>query len=482
MGNIFGIFGRKNKIPVENAPKRESKKTSEVTDNSKAGYSILDDKPSFVFGVNDTFKLLNSTDLVVVGRVTGTVHPGAAVYVSNVGDDQGTTFLTTVLSLEINQKPVKEAKDCIVALKLEAGQKSEIRKGSVIYTRDQSIKAVHDTYISALGDTYVSRQNLVLSDNDLEMMSITDCAEAWRLFCWFHSKSVSNESGETIAENRRKIDRLAAALCKKILAANEIYCVYNKATGEPHMFSKTVDQKNGSYMCTPPDIMLITKAYSEPYSAMYPADKFEIVKIENGEKGDGIYNFLGSTFYLNGACGISILSDQTSISAEIIVARPDYGDSKMIENPVTNPDLVRWLLLIGQLGKPDNVDAETIYKLYYRFVSIEMIKADLLIPMKNEGEIPAPDENGKTVLKKDVQLNFPTMKGKHERDAVRMFTDWKRLRMVFGQEWGGLIQPVSGIIEIFDCAVNSTDHPAAGCYIEKEMFDEMKSFVPAEHS
>lgn len=482
MGNIFGIFGRKNKTPVENAPKRDSKKTSEVTDNSKVGYSILDEKPSFVFGVNDTFKLLNSTDLVVVGRVTGTVHPGAAVYVSNVGDDQGTTFLTTVLSLEINQKPVKEAKDCIVSLKLEAGQKSEIRKGSVIYTRDQSIKVVHDTYISALGDTYILRQNLVLSDNDLEMMSITDCAEIWRLFGWFHSKTISNETEAAKAETREKIDRLAAALSKKILAANEIYCVYNKATGEPHMFSKTVSQENGSYMCTPPDIMLITKAYSEPYSAMYPADKFEIVKIENGEKRDGIYNFLGSAFYSNGACGISILSDRTSISAEVIVPKPDYSDSKTIEIPVTNPDLVRWLLLIGQLGKPDNADAETVYKLYYRFMSIEILKANLLIPMKNEGEIPAPDEDGKTVLEKGVKLNFPTMKGKHERDAVRMFTDWKRLRMVFGQEWGGLIQPVSGIIEIFDCAVNSTDHPAAGCYIEKEMFEEMKSFVPAEHS
>ena len=174
---------------------------------------------------------------------------------------------------------MSNAKDCLVAMKIEAGQKSEIRKGTVIFTRDQSAKAVHDTYISALGDTYVSKQNFVFSDMDLEQMSITDCAETWRLFSWLHSKTAGNETGAVSAEARGKVDRLAAALCKKILAADEIYCVYNKATGEPHMLSKTVDQQNGSYMCTPPDIMLISKAYSETYSAMYPKDKLELIKI-----------------------------------------------------------------------------------------------------------------------------------------------------------------------------------------------------------
>jgi len=63
------------------------------------------------------------------------------------------------------------------------------------------------------------------------------------------------------------------------------------------------------------------------------------------------------------------------------------------------------------------------------------------------------------------------MKGKHERDAVRMFTDWKRLRMEYDDSWSGMLQPVSGMIDVFDCAINATQYPEAGCYIDKEMYE-----------
>lgn len=55
-----------------------------------------------------------------------------------------------------------------------------------------------------------------------------------------------------------------------------------------------------------------------------------------------------------------------------------------------------------------------------------------------------------------------------------MYTDWKRLRMVYGEEWGGLVQPIEGMIRVFDCAVNVTKHTAAGCYVNGDMFEEMK--------
>lgn len=428
---------------------------------------------SFVYCVHDTFKLLNSKDLVVVGRVKGTVYPGMAVYVTNFGDDNGSVFLTTVLGLELNQKTVDTATDCLVALKLEAGQTADIKTGSIVHTRDINTNGIYDSYISAIGDIYVLHKNLVLSDEEIASMSITDCAEAWRLFNWFLSKNSTNESEEEKLANHKKIEKLADAICKKILTADEIYTVFNKDTGEPHMFSRTINQENGSYLCTPPDIMIISKAYSKRYEAMYPADKFEIRKIENGKNKDGINNFLGNTFYLNGACGVTILSDQTAIDASKLVPKPDYGDTPQINIPVTNPDLVRWLLLMGQLGHPDTPDAELIYKLYYRFMSVEITKAMFIIPMQTEGEVPKANKDGKTVLKQGLQLNFPTMKGKYNRDAVRMFTDWKRLHMEYGPEWSGFIQPVSGMIDVFDCAINATKYSAAGCYISKEMYDEM---------
>ena len=45
-----------------------------------------------------------------------------------------------------------------------------------------------------------------------------------------------------------------------------------------------------------------------------------------------------------------------------------------------------------------------------------------------------------------------------------------------GDGWKGMVQPIEGIIEQFDCAINLTEHEKAGCYVDKEMFREMQSF------
>ena len=41
---------------------------------------------------------------------------------------------------------------------------------------------------------------------------------------------------------------------------------------------------------------------------------------------DSIYNFLGSTFYLNGACGVKVIYDNFSIDACMLVEKPDYSN------------------------------------------------------------------------------------------------------------------------------------------------------------
>lgn len=432
---------------------------------------------SFIMGVQDVFNLKDSQNLLVVGNMKGTVHVGDAVYISNPGTDDDGILLTTIDGIETEPHiTVQEATDCHVALCVNNGRQHLIRKSTVLFTRDRSVKDVHDTYISVLGELFVMKQKLDLSDTELETLTITDCAEIWRLFTWFHTKVIKDESEETKKENREKVDRLAGVLCKKIMQAESIYCVFNKNTGEPHMFSRTIDQGDGTYMCTPPDIRIFTKAYESVMRNVFPEDTFEIRRIDNGENRDGIFNFFGSTFYLNGACGVEVLSEQTAINSSMLVAAPDYGSIAKQNIPVTNPDLMRWMLLIGQLGQVQGEDGELIYKLYYRFMSKEMVKANFLIPMKKEGDIPQPDENGMTVLKEDMILKFPTMDGKYGRSAVRMFTDWKRLRMVYDEGWDGMVQPIEGMIDSFDCAINATQYPQAGCYIGKEMFEEIKKY------
>ncbi|MDD6796513.1 MAG: hypothetical protein PUE01_14105, partial [Clostridiaceae bacterium] len=75
---------------------------------------------------------------------------------------------------------------------------------------------------------------------------------------------------------------------------------------------------------TPPDIILITKAYLEMWKQQFSPEKYDIVKIENGEDGKEIYNFIGSTFYLNGACGVTVLFNDFSIDAGMLVEKQTY--------------------------------------------------------------------------------------------------------------------------------------------------------------
>ena len=452
-----------------NEPKEELKQPVTETLKQEAG------NQGFVLGVQNKYKLMNSDDLVVVGKINGTVHVGDAVYVSNIGDDNGSVFLTSIKGIDIGPNyKVNEATNCRVGLYLENARKQNIKCGTVIFTRNISTEAVHGAYISALGDVYVAGKDLNLSDKELDTLSITDCSEIWRLFSWFNSqnKNIDEDSHKAI---RKKIDNIAKAMCTKILKAESIYCVYSKITGEPHLFSRTLAQQDGTYMCTPPDIMILTKAYKNILAPQYPQDKFEIKEIVNGVDKKEIENFLGSAFYLNGASGISVISEQTSISAEMLVPKPDFSNVNEISIPVMNPDLERWLLLIAQLGLPDTGDEELIYKLYFNFMQRELIKAKFLVPMKHNGEIPPADENGKTVLKEGMSITFSTIDGKYGRPAIQMYTDWKRLRAAMGEGWKGFIQTIDGMIDIYDCAINLKEYDKSGCYISKEMYESMKN-------
>lgn len=431
---------------------------------------------SFILGVLDTFQLKNTDSLVVVGNVKGTVHIGDAVYISNPGSDTEKTVLTTVTSIENGPgKQVEEASDCHIGLIIEKGADIPVRKASVLYTSGISNDDVHKAYIAALCDVYVKNQNLVISDEEIENLSITDCSEIFRFFFWLHFQVENDDDEDTKQENNKKTDRLVAAMCKKILNTDEIYCLYYKDTGEPHMFSQTIEE-NGGYMCTPPCIRIFTKAYKETVKSTYHMDKLEIHSIVNGNNKDGIYNFLNSVFYLNGACGVEIISEATSIAASLFVPEPDYSKTEERNIPITNPSLMRWMLLIAQTGKPVSKEADINFELYYRFLSLEITKAKFLIPMKHNGETQESDENGLIFMKKGTEVQLAITDGKYGRPAVKMFTDWKRLRMVYGKEWGGLVQPISGMISDNDCVINLTQYPLAGFYVGKEMYGEMCKF------
>lgn len=446
-----------------------------------AGENIVkEDEPvivkrcSFVMGILSVVEVAGTDNLKVTGNLKGNAEANMVISLLNFGDDNREAKMTTVLGVEVNDAFASSATDCKASLIIEGGQDRKIGIGTVLYTRDMREDNVHDAYISALGDAYVKERVLELSDEEIEELSITDCAEIWRLNGWYMTHAGKDEEEEIRAERKQRLDKLVKALCTKILNADSIYYVHDKKTGEAHLFSQTIDKGDGSYMCSPPSILLVSKAYHRHYRKVYSSDKLELAIVRNGEDKKGIYNFLAGNFYINGACGAAIGAVQTSIAAGMLVEKPDHEGVPITNIPVTNPDLVRWMLLIGQMDSPkDNKDAELIFNLYYRFMGIEMTKAKFIIPMKHDSGAVKTDSHGNAVTDKDFKFGIATMKGKGNKDAVIMYTDWRRLRSEYGREWDGMVHTMGGMIDMFDCAVNPTRFPAAGSYVTKEMYDNI---------
>ncbi|MBP5266137.1 MAG: hypothetical protein J6Z06_04865, partial [Lachnospiraceae bacterium] len=332
--------------------------------------------PNFVFGVEDTFQLKNSDDLIVVGRVKGMVVPGAVASLHNFTDTEDATTAVTVKGIEVDHHMVSQATDSLAGLQIENGAKQNIRIGSVLATGNISTAEVQTAYVNAIGNAYITVRNLNPSDEELERMSLTDLTEAWRLY-QYHSRNTNNPDPQDV--QRSKKDRIAAKLCQRLMAQDHIHLIYNKNTGEPHLFSQVVNNQDGTYRYTPPEICIITNAYLPLLREQYSTGDFEIKTISRGEDGQGIVNVLGAAFYLNGACALDINGPQVGIMAEMLVPPPSFEGIPEIQIPVMNPDLMRWILMIGQLHEPTSDDAKTIFGLYYDFLLRELPKAKLLI-------------------------------------------------------------------------------------------------------
>ena len=426
-------------------------------------------KDPVLYGIEDIFPLKDSEDIAIVGEVKGTITVNQTLTVTS-WDDTIDDFTVKVKRLEIqNDQYIPNATDTRATLIIEDGAKFPFAKAMVLHNHRYDQKAMHQTYLDTIMRVFILHQKLVLTPTDEKNASIADIAEICRSFHWLttHNKQKATE------EDHQKIKVLLQILAKKVMAADRICCLYNKKTGQPHMFSKIIHNKDNTYTCTNPCILLGTEKYKDILTENTKGDRFEYRTIQK----EDIRNELGKAFWLNGAISAGVFTPDVQMNANWLVPKPDTSALEPKDIPVTNPDLVRWMLLIAQMSKPSTPNQETIFKVYYRLLFSELMKAKLLIPMKTD----QPLEKGEQVLKKDTTLNFAVMDGKGNRKAVLMFTDWNRLRETFDDSWNAVVQPVSGMISVMDCAINSTKHPEEGIYITEEAFKEMEESINGKH-
>lgn len=424
----------------------------------------------FVYGVNDIFELADSEDIVSVGKVKGTIHIGDTIYISNLGDDDDELIVTTAVALEKNRMPVTEATDCFVSVRIRGGKAENIKPGSVIHSENVEDEIMHMVYVNTLGESYIGKRKFEFSEDDLMRMSITDCAETMRLFVYMFTNDKEAKSKSVVEETRKKCDAFRKVIAKKILMADEIYVIINKITEEPHMFSRTT-KKDSGYFSSPAEIKIFTKAYLKVAKANFPEDKFEIRKIEH----DDIEQTLFDAFYLNGAYGVRVMFDSVAVAANTLVLPPDYSELRAIDRPLSNPDFMRWMLLRGQIGTPKTDEEKLVAKIYYRMFAIEMAKARFILPVKFDGEVPEYDEAGKFKEMLDEQkVKFPIVVGKDGKRLTFLYTDSKRFKRPAGDNWRALSIPMEQIVKYFDVAINTAPGEKTGCFVNNEMYKEIK--------
>lgn len=439
----------------------------------------------FIYGVLDTFELKDTSDIAVIGRVKGTIKRGDTILIRNYGDDDDEIVTSSVVALETKNENgdranAEEATDCLVSIRIRYGMKENIKPGSVIFTDGTSEEDIRNEYVNAIANSYVGRRDLEIYETELSKMSITDCSESWRFFTRVHEKDGASLTEEQIKDFRRKIGILANSMVKKILAADEIYYVKSKVTNEPFMFSRTISQ-NGDFLFSPPEIQIFSKPYKKMAENHFPTDKFEIAKIENNEEGTAIKTFIAEALYLNGAMGVRVNYEIVSIGAITFFKDPYDKNIKGNEKVVSNPELVRWMLLRAQIGTPSTDSEKINANLYYRFFAIEMLKAKFLVPAQPnpdaEGDSEETTENGEKLTK----LKFPILVGrKGTRNLVFLYTDLKRMRMNYDEEWDGFIQTIDKFIPNFDVSIDNAKDFHAGCFVTKDIYEGIQKMLAEE--
>ena len=290
-------------------------------------------------------------------------------------------------------------------------------------------------------------------DEDRRRFSIADLIEIWRQSIHFCDTQASDENYAYYFE---KIIILMEQVRATLLTLDEIYAVYSVKTGEPALFISSTRNKDGSLEPAETMVRLIPTAYKEKIT--YP-DEFELRCIENGLNKDGILNFLNEVIFLNGAEGIEFISDKTSINAKALIKSPDLEGMREVDKPIMNPDVVRCLLMLGQIGDTTTLgkrDRDFLSKLYLNRLTEALKTARFIVPIKVEGELPKPNEKGETSFAEDVKYELAMKELKDNKKAVPIFTDWKRFNEEYGDGWRGLLQPLGGPLIPHPVLINGT--------------------------
>ncbi len=265
------------------------------------------------------------------------------------------------------------------------------------------------------------------------------------------------------AEYTEEENKVFAEMTNKILTSPKIYCPFSKFSGSPYLYSE-IETRGNQFRCTPPR----ARIYFEKTASLevqYPKDLYEIVEINSGDDKRGICNFIGNTVHLDGAVFLEFPEFETFVPGNVIVPNPDFSKLPLEQRPVLNPDVQRWLLLMGQNGVPEDEMAQRRYSTFAFMLERMITKADFVLPFL----IPKNNENTDS-NEKPNKIELGMVKG-HTKNAVMMFTDARRMSAFLKdpKTWGAVRMKVRDVLGKFDVALNTDNsHPTISYYIDDD--------------
>ncbi|MBF1709580.1 MAG: hypothetical protein HXO95_02775, partial [Streptococcus sp.] len=342
--------------------------------------------PSFTLGVVNFFKGDdNSSDLMVMGFVKGSIKVGDEIVVTNMSCVTETPVKTTVLSLGVHGSMVQEASDTTVMAIVRDGTKLGIYKGTVLHSENTPDTELCNAYTVALGIAFVDEQEGKLTKEDCEKLAASDISEIWQLYYRVHAEEAKQfEAKQVLLKYKRR--EFYKLIREKLFLLDDVYVVYSVETDEPYLFSNASKDEKGSLFVSMPMAQLIPSSYIHNLKEMFGKNEnFDFKRIDNGPDKEGIRNFIRDLFIYDGIRGIQYCGEKTTILAEQLVDLPRYKGMDEIEIPVTNPNLIKWLYLARQLGKLNTKDKKTLSQIYLYEYYKALKTAKLLAPMRLHG-------------------------------------------------------------------------------------------------
>ena len=415
-----------------------------------------------VIGVDD-----NATDLIIEGFVEGTLKVGDEMIVTKMSCLSETPVKTVITSIYVNEEEVQEASEKVVKVTVKDGDKLGIYKGTVLHSENVTDTQVYLTYRFAMDIAFVRQQDGILTEEDREKLAASDISEIWSLYWKAHLEDFKRVKEIELKVDQRRRD-FFNLIREKLFLLDDLYVIYSTITNEPHLFATASLDGNKGMTVSHSWVYLIPSSYMHYRKEIYKKDeRYDFKRIENGPEKEGIRNFLRDLFIYDGVESILYFTEDTVIFAKELMDLLNYEGVDEAEIPVTNPNLMKFLHLSSQLDGIEDKEQKNIGKAYFYLFARFTKTAKFIAPMRLHGYDQLLEDNPQTDTEPNIPFNLAIQQGKTKEKAVQVYTDWKRLRKHFGEEYKGLVVTVDELIKDYDVVINPGEYPIAELMTEE---------------